>query len=532
MTNHVPNIWGDIFSNFTIDDKEQEKNAAAIEALKQEARCMLMEETTPLNQMILIDTLERLGLAYLFEIEIEHILQQINNAQVLQHCDLFATSLGFRLLRQHRHHISCNVFNKFVNGDGMFEEENDDVEGVLSLYEAAYVRFHDEEILQRAEVFSNSYLRRIEAELESPLREKVKRALEHPLHRSNTMVYARIFISIYEKGDSKNQLLLKLAKFNFNFLQNLYRKELYILSRWWKKFDLKSKLAYARDRVVEAHLWCVAFHHEPQYSRLRIGFAKGLQVITIMDDTYDNYATLKEAQLFTEVLCRWNIDEAERLPEYMRIVYLFIMSVYEDYELEAKQLGKGFAAPYFKQTVQQLGKAYNEELKWLMERKVPSFQDYLRNSEITSCIYIMFAATIPGLKSVTQQTIDWINTQPKLVTSTAMLGRYWDDLGSHHRESKGGQVVTRLECNMKQHGVTTKEEAASKFVELNEEAWRDINRELVETTSSVANEIAVEFLNYARGCDATYNINNGDAYTDPKLAMSNVVALFLQPLLF
>ena len=113
----------------------------------------------------------------------------------------------------------------------MFEEENDDVEGVLSLYEAAYVRFHDEEILQRAEVFSNSYLRRIEAELESPLREKVKRALEHPLHRSNTMVYARIFISIYEKGDSKNQLLLKLAKFNFNFLQNLYRKELYILSR-------------------------------------------------------------------------------------------------------------------------------------------------------------------------------------------------------------------------------------------------------------------------------------------------------------
>lgn len=82
--------------------------------------------------------------------------------------------------------------------------------------------------------------------------------------------------------------------------------------------------------------------------------------------------------------------------------------------------------------MQQLGKAYNEELKWLMERKVPSFQDYLRNSEITSCIYIMFAATIPGLKSVTQQTIDWINTQPKLVTSTAMLGRYWDDLGSHH----------------------------------------------------------------------------------------------------
>ena len=80
---------------------------------------MLMEETTPLNQMILIDTLERLGLAYLFEIEIEHILQQINNAQVLQHCDLFATSLGFRLLRQHRHHISCSMF-RFTNSSLLF----------------------------------------------------------------------------------------------------------------------------------------------------------------------------------------------------------------------------------------------------------------------------------------------------------------------------------------------------------------------------------------------------------------------------
>ena len=94
-----------------IDIKEREKCKEAIEELKEEARDMLMAKTTPLNQLILIDTIERLGLAYLFETEIEHKLKQIkrDDDDLLHRSDLFTTSLGFRLLRQHRHHISCGI---------------------------------------------------------------------------------------------------------------------------------------------------------------------------------------------------------------------------------------------------------------------------------------------------------------------------------------------------------------------------------------------------------------------------------------
>ena len=49
-------------------------------------------------------------------------------------------------------------------------------------------------------------------------------------------------------------------------------------------------------------MWCVGYHYEPQYSHVRIGLAKGIQIIGVMDDTYDNYATINEAQLFTEIL--------------------------------------------------------------------------------------------------------------------------------------------------------------------------------------------------------------------------------------
>ena len=90
-------------------EQEQQRYAEEIEALKEKARDVLKAATTPPNQMILIDTLERLGLDYLFETEIENILQQIKHDDLLYHCDLFTTSLGFRLLRQHRHHISCGI---------------------------------------------------------------------------------------------------------------------------------------------------------------------------------------------------------------------------------------------------------------------------------------------------------------------------------------------------------------------------------------------------------------------------------------
>nr|O48935.1 RecName: Full=Beta-farnesene synthase [Mentha x piperita]AAB95209.1 (E)-B-farnesene synthase [Mentha x piperita]AEA49038.1 (E)-beta-farnesene synthase 1 [Mentha asiatica]AEA49040.1 (E)-beta-farnesene synthase 1 [Mentha asiatica] len=533
MTKHAPSMWTDTFSNFSLDDKEQQKCSETIEALKQEARGMLMAATTPLQQMTLIDTLERLGLSFHFETEIEYKIELINAAED-DGFDLFATALRFRLLRQHQRHVSCDVFDKFIDKDGKFEESlSNNVEGLLSLYEAAHVGFREERILQEAVNFTRHHLEGAELD-QSPLliREKVKRALEHPLHRDFPIVYARLFISIYEKDDSRDELLLKLSKVNFKFMQNLYKEELSQLSRWWNTWNLKSKLPYARDRVVEAYVWGVGYHYEPQYSYVRMGLAKGVLICGIMDDTYDNYATLNEAQLFTQVLDKWDRDEAERLPEYMKIVYRFILSIYENYERDAAKLGKSFAAPYFKETVKQLARAFNEEQKWVMERQLPSFQDYVKNSEKTSCIYTMFASIIPGLKSVTQETIDWIKSEPTLATSTAMIGRYWNDTSSQLRESKGGEMLTALDFHMKEYGLT-KEEAASKFEGLVEETWKDINKEFIATTNyNVGREIAITFLNYARICEASYSKTDGDAYSDPNVAKANVVALFVDAIVF
>lgn len=52
-------------------------------------------------------------------------------------------------------------------------------------------------------------------------------------------------------------------------------------------------------------MWALTYHLEPHYSNLRIAIAKTYQMLTIMDDTYDNYATIQEIELFTRALERY-----------------------------------------------------------------------------------------------------------------------------------------------------------------------------------------------------------------------------------
>ncbi|XP_047953723.1 gamma-cadinene synthase-like [Salvia hispanica] len=532
---YKPSMWGDIFSTFSFDNQVQEKYSKEIEELTKEIGGMLMAaESTKL--LILIDKIERLGVAYHFEKEIEEKLKLIYESGKEHEGvddDLLTTALRFRLLRQHQYAVSCDVFNKFVEKDYKWKPENhgNDIEGILSLYEAAHVRIRNEKILDEAAKFTVDQLNQMLSTLDqSPIvKEKVQQALKHSIHRGLPVLNIRFYISIYEREGTTDELLLKLAKLNFNFLQNIYRKELDELTRWWDKFDLKNKLPYARDRVVECYLWGNALRYEPQYSYVRVTVAKNMQLVSIMDDTYDNYATLEEDDLFTEILERWNLDEIDVLPDFMKVVYRFIMSTYEDFVVDAEKKGKSFVVPYYRETVKQLGRAYNKEQKWIMERQMPGFEEYMTNSVITSCMYVMFTSLVPGMKSIDEAAVQWLLSEPKIVISTAKMGRTLEDLGSHERENRDGKMATVVDCYMNDKGVS-KQEAISEFVELVENGWEDVTAEWAKGSSTVPKEMVELLLNYGRIAEITYN-NKEDGYTDPEKYLGPLIAaLYVDPL--
>lgn len=68
--------------------------------------------------------------------------------------------------------------------------------------------------------------------------------------------------------------------------------------------DRANKFPYAKDRLVEAYFWTVGIYFEPQYSRSRSLVTKVVKMNSIIDDTYDAYATFDELVLFTDAIQR------------------------------------------------------------------------------------------------------------------------------------------------------------------------------------------------------------------------------------
>ncbi|KAA8523754.1 hypothetical protein F0562_010177 [Nyssa sinensis] len=258
--NYHPSVWDDFFIVSGPGRMEPNPDVEMrVRVLKSEVQMMLKNATNkPLEEMILIDALQRLGVAYLFENEINEALQSVYAEHV--NCninngvtdDLYTVALSFRLLRQQGYHISSDVFKKFKDEKGEFKTMlTNDARALLCFYEALHLRVKEEDILEEALTFSTKHLKSMLPYLNAPLAQQVKNSLETPLHKGMPRLEARRYISVYEADVARHASLLELAKLDFNLLQALHQREISDISRWWKEINLASKLPFARDRLAE-----------------------------------------------------------------------------------------------------------------------------------------------------------------------------------------------------------------------------------------------------------------------------------------
>uniref|UniRef100_A0A7N2MWR6 Uncharacterized protein n=1 Tax=Quercus lobata TaxID=97700 RepID=A0A7N2MWR6_QUELO len=293
LANYRPSLWGDHFLSYsnkseeTIDDLEQ------VQRLKEEVQRMLMAPIDNLLEKLeLIDAIQRLGVSYHFEGEIDEVLQQIHRKH--HTCDvqesddaLYTVALHFRLLRQQGYNIlSVDISNKFKDNMGNFKESlTNDVKGMLSFYEATHMRVHGEDILDEALKFTTTHLESMAINLSPPLATQVSHALNRPIQKCLPRVEARQYFSIYQENASHNEVLLNFAKLDFNMLQKQHQKELSHISR-----------------VVELYFWILGVYFEPQYSLARRILTKTICMASIIDDIYDVYGTHEELELFTDAI--------------------------------------------------------------------------------------------------------------------------------------------------------------------------------------------------------------------------------------
>nr|XP_009794478.1 PREDICTED: germacrene C synthase-like [Nicotiana sylvestris] len=485
LANFHSSVWGDYFLSYTpqlTEISSQEK--VEFEELKEKVRQMLVETPDNKTQKLeLIDTIQRLGVAYHFENEIQTSIKNIFDAsQQSENKDdnLYVVALRFRLMRQQRHYMSSDVFKKFTNKDGRFKETlTKDVQGLLSLYEAAHLRVHGEEILEQAMSFTLTNLESMGPKLSnSLLKAQVSEALSQPIHTNLPRVGAKKYMSMYEENESHNDLLLKFAKLDFNIAQKVYQSELYEFTRyWWKDLDYANKFPYARDRLVECYYGAVGVLFEPQYSRTRKIQAKLINIITMVDDTFDAYATFDEIVAFTNAIERCDISAMDLVPPNLRHAYQVLIDFFNEMEQELTKEGKAYRVYYAKFVMKKCIRAYFKEAQWLSAGYIPKCDEYLKNGSASIGIILMAVTSLVGLEEfITKETLEWVINDPLILRASGVISRLKDDIIGHNFEQQRGHVASFIECYMKEYGASKQEAYAAVEKEM-ANAWKDINTE-------------------------------------------------------
>ncbi|KAK1323374.1 (-)-germacrene D synthase [Acorus calamus] len=530
--NFPPSYWGDFFASLVpsnVDSSVEER----VEELKTEVKKMISHANGAAQKLDVIDAVQRLGLAYHFEEEVDEALKQINDACIYDD-DLHSFALRFRLLRQQGYNTPSDGFKKFTNEKMKFKESlSSDGRGLLSLYEAAHLGLPGEEILDEAIAFAGQHLKLIKDQVSESLSMDIERALDIPLRRGMARLQARHYIDVYERDDQRCDALLQLAKLDFNRVQCLLQKELKAISVWWKDLGLIKELNFARDRLVECYFWILGVCHETHQSRSRSVMAKVLVLLSVMDDIYDVHGIMDELIPFNDVIQREDMVHTEtmkHLPEYMQIFVHALADSYIEIEKELSLDGNSYRMDYLKDMVcfliKLMARSYLQEAIWGGDKYIPTFKEHLQLS-LLSCGYpaLHCVALVGATKEehVTKEALDWVISVPRITHSAALICRLMDDIYDLNQD-KDGQVISCTKCYILENGLT-QDEANLEFQRMIEEAWKTINQELLLTTLCFPVRVISPALDLACMMEVIYK--KADTYNKPDGEMKDRITMLL-----
>ncbi|PWA73563.1 terpene synthase 7 [Artemisia annua] len=495
--------------------------------------CQTSIVDNPLSSLELVDKLQRLGISHHFEDEIRDVLEIVYNNYYNSHdkwskMDLNLKALGFRLLRQHDYPVPQEIFSNFEdNIQNVNPCSHEDMVRILNLYEASYHSFEDENILDDVKDFTTKYLTENLEKIDESISSFVSHALELPLHWRVPRVEARWFIDAYEISSGMNPTLIELAKLDFNMVQAIHHEDLKYASRWWENTCWATKLPFTRDRLVENFLWSVGFSYLPRFSLGRRNLTKVNAILTTIDDVYDVYGTVDELEQFTDVICRWDINAVQELPDYMKISFLAFYNAVNEMAYNTLTNTGFFCLPYLKKAWAEWSKAGLVEAKWYHSGYTPTLQEYLNNACETIACELILAHIMFSISAVSNEEIlQCFESSENVIRYSAIIFRLVDDLATSSDEIARGDTPKAVQCYMHESGAS-EAEARTYIKMMMDETWKKLNKERAHANS----QFFREYINYAADVVRTAQLmyGKGDGHGSPYILKDVISSLFFNP---
>nr|ASH96801.1 terpene synthase [Camelina sativa] len=542
--NYQPSPWDHRYL-LSIENKYvNAKKVISRDLLKKKVKKMFDVETkSRLELLEFIDELQKLGISYHFEQEINTILTYFhlkhgnNVSRDDNEEDLHATALEFRIFRQHGFDVSEEIFDVIINKIESNTFMNEDIKNIISLYEASYLSTKSDTKLHKViRPFATKQIRKfVDDEIYNiEVREKAIHALEMPYHWRMKRLETRWYIDAYEKKhDTKNLVLIELAKIDFNIVQTAYQEDLKYVSSWWKDTCLANKLPFIRDRIVENYFWNIGVIYEPQFGYVRRIMTIVNALITTIDDIYDVYGTLEELEIFTSIVESWDINRLDELPEYMRLCFLILYNETNGIGCDVLKYKNIDVIPFLKKSWADLCKTYLVEAKWYKRGYKPSLEEYMQNARISisaPTILIHFYCTFSD--QISTQILESLSQHRQhVIRCSAVVLRLANDLATSPDEMTRGDVLKSVQCYMHENGAS-QEHARAHVQQMISDTWDEMNYETI--TAGRSSSLSIGFveaaMNLARMSQCMYQHGDGHGSPDKAKTVDRVQSLIVDPI--
>ncbi|KAH6786409.1 hypothetical protein C2S52_005961 [Perilla frutescens var. hirtella] len=238
-------------------------------------------------------------------------------------------------------------------------------------------------------------------------------------------------LNLYEAsnfGVDGEDILDKALEFCSSRLESLIRGMDNSLSRRVND-ALKIPISKTLTRLGARKFICV-YEEDESHNEMILNFAK-----------LDFNIVQKIHQKELSHLTRWDINDMDQLPPYMRIYYKALFDVYVEMEDEMGKIGKSYAVKYAKEEMKMLARSYFEEAKWSFSKYKPTMEEYMNVALVSSGSMIMIINGLTVIEDpITNEEFDWVLSEPPMLRASAIITRLMDDLAGYEFEEKQSAV--------------------------------------------------------------------------------------------